>query len=220
MRVRTQGVREVVAAEAADVDGPEVVGGLAVRDPFGQRHAGAAAGGDAEGVEAGADEEVSHLGGLAEDEVAVGGEALGAVDELLDAGVLERGDAAEGELHDRLEMVPVVVEELEGEVLGDALLGPGPGVGLVAAHDEAADLLLVVGEAVGVAQGGEAGGDAVDLLGDEVLVLDADEGDVDAGRGGELAGPLAGAEDELLAGDAALGGLDAGDAAVLGAGCR
>ena len=177
--------------------------------------------GDAEGVEAGADEEVPHLGRLAEDEVAVGREALGAVDELLDAGRLQRRDAAEGELHDRLEMVPVVLEELEGEVVGDAALGPGPGVGLVAAHDEAADLLLVVGEAVGVAQGGEAGGDAVDALGDQVLVLDADEGDVDAGQRGRAARDHWPAQRTSFSqATRPAVGHDAGDAAVLGRGCR
>ena len=116
MRVRTQLGVEMVLAEAADVDRPEVVGRLALGDPFGERHAGAAAGGDAEGVEAGADEDAAHLRRLAEDEVAVGREALRAVDELLDAGRLQRRHAASGELDQRLEMVQVVVEQLELEV--------------------------------------------------------------------------------------------------------
>ena len=49
---------EMVAAKAADVDRPEIVGGLAFGDPLGERHAGAAGTGDAHRVEAGADEEV------------------------------------------------------------------------------------------------------------------------------------------------------------------
>ena len=86
--------------EAADVDEPEVQGRLALRHPLGQHPARAAARGDAEGVEAGADEEVPHLRRLAEDEVAVGREGLRPVDHLLDAGVLQRRDAADGQRHD------------------------------------------------------------------------------------------------------------------------
>ncbi len=215
----------VVGAEAADVDGPEVSGGFAAGDPFGEHFAGAAARGDAESVEAGADEEAGEFGGLAQDEVAVRSKAFRAVDEGFDAGGFERGDAANGEFHDGLEMVPVGVEELVGEILRDALDGPGDGVGLVAAHDEAADFLLVVGQAVWVAQGGEVFGGAGDGLGDHVLVLDGDQGDVDADGGAEGAGPLAAADDDGLGGDAALvrddgggaavGGFDAGDWRVL-----
>ena len=62
-------------AEAADVDRPEIERRLAGRDPLGERLAGAAARGDAEGVEAAADEEALQLRRLAEDEVAVGREA-------------------------------------------------------------------------------------------------------------------------------------------------
>ncbi len=206
---------EVVRAEAADVDRPEVVRRRAVDDPFGQRHARAATAGDAEGVEAGADEKARDLGRLAEDEVAVRGEALGAVDELLDAGGLERGDAAEGESHHRLEVVEVAVEQGEVEAVGDAGLGPGLRVRLVAAHHQAADLLLVVGEPVRVAQRRQVRRHALDAVGDQVLVLDADQRHVDAGQPADLARPLAGAVDHGFAGDLAPVGDDALDPAVL-----
>src|SRR3569623_1654972 len=63
--------------EAADVDDPKVERRFAAHRPFGQRPAGAAAGRDAEGVEAGADIHVGAFGRGTEDEVAVGREALG-----------------------------------------------------------------------------------------------------------------------------------------------
>ena len=47
--------------EAADVDRPEIEGRLAAGDPFGERAARAAGGGDAEGVEARADIEALQL---------------------------------------------------------------------------------------------------------------------------------------------------------------
>src|SRR3546814_338074 len=94
-------------------DGPrhEVVGRLAHMDPLGGRLPGAAAGGDAEGVEAGADEEVRQLRRLAEDEVAVRREAFRAVDELLDAGGLQRRHSAERQLHELLEVIEVGIQQ-------------------------------------------------------------------------------------------------------------
>ena len=130
------GRRQVVAAEAADVDRPEIVGRRAVHHPFGQRHARTAARRDAEGVEPGADEEPVDLRRLAQDEVSVRREALRPVDDALDPRGLERGDAAEGLLHGRLEVVPVVFQELEVEPFGDAVHGPGPRVRLVGADDQ------------------------------------------------------------------------------------
>ena len=75
MRARTQAVVAVRGAEAADVDRPEIDRRRAGGDPLGERFAGAAAGCDAESVEAAADVEAGELRRLAEDEVAVGGEA-------------------------------------------------------------------------------------------------------------------------------------------------
>ena len=53
----------MAAAEAADVDRPEVERRLAAGDPLGQRPAGAAGGRDAEGVEAGADDRMPLISG-------------------------------------------------------------------------------------------------------------------------------------------------------------
>ncbi len=90
---------------------------------------------------------------------------------LLDAGVGQRRHAAERQLHDRREMVPVRSQQLELEVLREAVDRPGDRVRLVAAHHQAADLLLVVREPVGIAQRRQVAGDACDRLGDDVLVL-------------------------------------------------
>ena len=54
-------------------------------------------------------------------------------------------------------MIPVVLEELELEIVGRVAGHPGDRVRLVAAEDEAADLLLEIGAAVGVADGRHAG---------------------------------------------------------------
>ena len=112
-------------------------------------------------------------------------------------------------------MLKVVVEKLELETFGKAVHGPGLGVGLVAAHHQAADLLLPVGETVRIAQGREIGRHAVDFLGDEILVLHRDERNIDAGHAAKLARPLPGADHELVASDAALVGDDRTQAPAL-----
>ena len=172
--------------------------------------------GDAEGVEAGADKDAAHLGRLAEDEVAVGREAFRPVDELLDARRLHGRHAAGGELEQRLEMIEVVFEQAgTRNRLGKPVDRPGLGVRLVAAHHQAADLLLPIGETVRIAQRRQVRGHAVDRLGDEILVLHRDERNVDAGHAPDLARPLAGADHELVASDAPLVGDDRAHAAVL-----
>ncbi len=86
-------------------------------DPFGQHPARAAAGGDAEGVEARADEHVGAFRRRAEDEVAVRREAFRAVDHLLDARRFQRRDAGDGLFHVLLEMIQIVVEQAEFPVV-------------------------------------------------------------------------------------------------------
>jgi hypothetical protein len=203
------------AGEAADIDDPEVHRLLAGLHPIGEHPAGAAARCDAEGVEAGADEEIPDFRRFAEDEIAVRREGFRAVDHLLDAGRGERRDAGERRLHMLLEMIPVVLEELEFEIAGDVAGGPGNRVRLVAAEDEAADLLLEIGAPVRIADGRHAGHDAVDLLGDDILVLDRLERHADARHRRDLARPHAGTENDLLAADRAVARPNGGDAAFL-----
>ncbi len=200
------------AAEASDVGVPQVVRRRPVHDPFGQRHSGAAAGGDAEGVEAGTDEAVAELGGFAEDEHPVRREALGTVDQLVDPDVAEPRHTSDRELHDRREMVPVGVEQLEREVVGHAC-HPRLRVRLVATHHEPADLLLVIGQTVGIAQRRQVARD-IHRFGDDVLVLDRHERHGDADRGRQLPRPLPGAQHHDLAVDPPAGGDHARDASV------
>ncbi len=84
---------EMRTAEATDIDRPEIVGRLPLGNPFGQRHARPAGRCDAEGVEAGTDEEIPQLRRLPEDEVAIRRKTLRAVQQLLDAGRLQRRNA-------------------------------------------------------------------------------------------------------------------------------
>ncbi len=173
--------------------------GLAADDPLRQRPARSAGGGDADRVEAGRDEEVADLGRLAQDELVVRGEALRPVVELLDAGGVQRGDAQQRVLHQNGEVVPVLVEQLELERVGDLVRrDPRLGLRLEAADHQAAHLLLEVGVAVGVAQHRQVGVHAVDRVGDHVEVLRRVQRHVDPGERAHLLGPLPGAVDDDL----------------------
>jgi hypothetical protein len=69
-------------------------------------------------------------------------------------------------------VVPVLLEQLELERVGDRVgRDPRLRLGLEAADDEPADLLLEVGVAVRVAQDRQVAVDALDLVGDDVEVL-------------------------------------------------
>ena len=109
------GGRAVLGAEAADVHLPEVEAGLAVDDPLGHHLADPAGAGETVGAEAGADEEARHLG-LAEAELVVGGERLGAVDQLGDRDLVHRRHPALGVLDDLLQAVPVLFQQAAVEV--------------------------------------------------------------------------------------------------------
>ena len=178
-------------------------------DPFGQRAPGAAGGRDADRVEAGGDEEVPQLRRLAEDELVVRGEALRAVVEHLDPGLGEHRDPRDRAVHQDREVIPVLVEQLELERVGQRVGGdPGLGVGLEAADHQPADLLLDVGVAVRVAQHREVPVHPVDLLGDHVEVLGRVQRHGHPGHRADLLGPLAGAVDHHLGLDVAVVGAD------------
>ncbi len=151
-------------------------------------------------------------GRLPQDELVVGREALGTVEELPDAGVVQGGDPQQGALHEYGEVVPVLVEEPEFERVRQPVGGdPRLGLGLEPTDDQTADLLLEVGVAVGVAQDGQVRVDALDLLGDHVEVLGGVQGYVDAGQGTDRLGPLPGAVHDDLRLDGAVVGHHPGD---------
>ena len=200
----------VLAAEAADVHVPEVPLRLAVDDPLRHDLADPARPGQAVRAEPRGDPETRHLR-LAEDEFAVGRERLGAVEELLDLGLLHRGHAPDGALHQLLEALVVPGQELRLEALGNAVEAERCGIALVAAHHETADLGAPVDEIVGVAQRRQRGQRRVERLGDQVLVGHRDDRDGHADQPRDIRRGHAGGVDHDLGLDLALVGHDAAD---------
>ena len=138
--------------EAADVHHTEVIRCHAGVHPRGQCHPRSPTGGNTKCIESGTHEEVLQLRRLTKNEVAVRGETLGAVDEFVDARILQRRDTSHGQFHDGGEVVKVGLQQLKLKRTGDTAHSPRHRIGLIAPHHQRAYFFLVVREAIGVAQ--------------------------------------------------------------------
>ena len=143
---------DVGATEPPGVHLPRVEPGAAFDDPFRDQAAHAAGAGEAMGAEASRHPEAAYLA-RPEDELVVGGEGFGAVDKTDHLRVLQCRCAHDGVGHQRLEAIPVRLEEAAVEVARNPVQSPGRGVAFVAAHDQAARLRPVVDEQRGIAHG-------------------------------------------------------------------
>ena len=112
---------------------------------------------------------------LAQDELVVRREGLGAVDDPAHARIGHGGHASDRAFHDRLEAGQIRPQQLAVEIRRDAVEAPRVRVALVAAHAQPADLLAEVDEVVRVAQLGEGRFDALDRFGEQVLMRHRDD---------------------------------------------
>ncbi len=102
---------------------------MSVADPFGHHLADAAGGLQADGIEAGRDEAILEFGRFAEVVAHVRSEAFRSAEELLNAGLLQGGDAAHGIQQHGLEMAEVPGNLAETEVIGNTARAPGRACG-------------------------------------------------------------------------------------------
>ena len=189
---------------------------MAMDDAVSERHARAAASGHPDGVHAAAEEQPPRLRRFAQQEGAVGREALGAVQQHLHTGGFQRRQPVQRVPHHRLEVVPVLGQQLEGEVLAETVRVDGSRARLEAADQQAARIVTDVEMPVVIRQRRHVARDAVDRLGEQVEVLARPDRNLDPGHGGCLAAPQARAERDGVAAYRAPRGLDAGDTAVRG----
>ena len=201
--------------EAADVHVPQIHAGRAVQHPVGDHAAGAAGRLDTDGIEAGRDEQAGQFRRFAEDVAHVGRKAFRAVEQQLDAGVLQGRDAAYRGVEQRLEMPKILGQLVKTEILGDAVHAPGLCSRLETADQQLAGVLLHVDAVVGIAQHRQVARQSGDRLGDEIKMLGGVQRHDDALGGGEVAAPHAGRQHDVARLDiAARGGHAGGPAAV------
>ena len=206
----------VEAGETPDVDCDEVTRRFTIDDPLCERPTRAPRRGDPHGVEAGTDEEVPHLWGLAQDELIVRGEALRAVVELLDPRHAEGWDPMERGVHQDAEVIPIFIEQLEFEGVRQLIRRhPGLRLRLEPADNKTADLLLEVGVPIRIPEDGQIPVHTVDLLGHHVEVFCRVQRDSHAGHRSDRLCPLASTVDDDVGLDLTMVGHDASDAALL-----
>ncbi len=112
-------------------------------------------------------------------------------------------------LHQDLELIPILGQQLEFEPVRNRRHVPRFGYRLEAAHHQAADLFLVIDEAVGIAHHRQVAVDAGDRPGDDVEMLGREQRHIDAGELAEFTRPLSRAIDHALAADLAFAVLAA-----------
>src|SRR6266480_1997972 len=162
---------------------------------------------DADRIEAGRHVNAAHLRRLAQEISVVGSEAFRPVEEHLHPCRLEYRHTAHGTRKQRLDMAEVRGQLIEGEVLGDAALGPGLRARLEPSDEKLAGVLLEVRAGIRVAQDRQPGGEAWNRLRDDVAVLGSVQRHADIRPTADLARPHAGAvHDDLRANLARLGG--------------
>ena len=145
-----------------------------------------------------------------------GGVADRAVEDLLDPHLAERRHAVDGGLDVRLQALQILLEQLVLAVLGRAVDVARGSTDLVGAEDQPAPLLAQIPRAVGLAQHPHlgqprrvAGLNLRVRLGDDVLVLHRDDGDVQTDHRAGAPGEVTGRADHVLADDVALVGVHA-----------
>ena len=197
--------------EARRIDLVQIHRCMTVDDAVGERHAGAAAGGDPDRVHAAAEKQSPRLRRLAQQEGAVRREALGPVEQRPHSRGLERRQPVQGVPHHRLEVVPVFGQQLEGEVLAEPVGVDGPGVRLEAADEQPTRIVADVEMAVVIGQRRHVALDALDRLGEQIEVLARPDRHLRPGHGRDLAAPQTGAERDGFASNHPSARLDAGD---------
>ena len=192
---------DVVASETSRVHLPGVESGPAVHDPLRDEPAHPARARKAVRAEAGGDPEAAHLR-RPEDELVVRGESFRSVDQTDDLRVSNGRCPHYRVGHQRLEPIPIRLQEPSVEVGRYAVQAPRCGIALVAAHDQAAGFGPVVHEQRGVSHRRHVQRQAR-RFGDEVLVCHRDERHVDAHHAADLGSEHAARVDHKLSLDVA-----------------
>ena len=186
---------------------------LALDNPFGELPAGAAGRGDAEAVSF-VQPHVGQTPRRSDERTAVRGVGDRAVDDVLDAAVLERRHAALGCLHVRHEPIEIAREKVTAEPVRHPVGKARRRALLVGTQDPAQALLAQVVGLIGLAQHGELAPATVSiglkfggLFVDDVLVLDRNGGHIQTEESPGLARIVAGCQHQVLGGDVALAGV-------------
>ncbi len=187
---------------AGDIHIAQIERLFAAVHPLRQRHARATRRLYTDGIEAGGDPDVVHFWRKAKVIGIVRGKAFGAVEEGMYPCLGQHRHPIDGVFEDRFEVIEILGQLVEFEILGDAVYGPGFGVGLKRAQQHLARVFLVIGTFIGHPQDGQLG-QSGDRLGHDVEMLAGVQRDIHAGHAAHLMTPHARAVHDHVAGHGA-----------------
>ena len=201
---------------AAHIDFPQVGRWMSAANPFRNDLADAAGGLQADGIQPRRDEAIPALRRLANVVAHIRREAFGSAEELGQPGAAQGRHPVHRLFQHRREMVQTAGNLVETKVLGNAIDGPGAGIGLEGANQQFAGVVFEIGASVVVADHRQIGAQSVHLVKQRVIMLAGVQGHVHADRRRQLPGPHAGAQDQGFGANFAVPGCHAGDAAAFG----
>ena len=199
-----------IRPKAARIDAHHVDRGLAIDDPFGQLPPGAPGRGNAEGM-AFVEPQPLLVPRRADDGRTIRRISDGAVIDLLDADLAKGWHARHRRQDVRLETLKRVGEEFIFAIRRRALHIAGRRADFIRPEQQAAGLLTHIPAGIRLAQHahfGQALGAALHdrgvLFGDDILMFDRDDRDIEPNHSAGLPGEIAGGRDDMLSCDLAL----------------
>ena len=209
------GRHALAVGEAAVLQARGVEAGPALHDPFGGELAGGGGERDAAGIHAGGEEAAAHRRRLAQQHLHIRGEALGPVEQGADLGLVQDREALQRHGHIGLDLVPIAVEQAEGEIPRQLGRGDGNGIAVEEADQEAAHILAAIHPLVIGEEQRHVAGHDVERLGQDVEMLDGMQRHLDADHPPQHRRPQPRRDDHVLALDLARRRHDRGDAPAL-----
>ena len=199
-----------ILSKAPRIETPGIIAGFAMRDDLREQPAMAAAFTEA-GAQAGDAVGVAFAGDAADQRQPVGRVGDRAIDDGVDAGGLQAGQAAESTFQHIGDPIQIIGAQRHGEILIDAVQAPGF-AGLFVKADEQALFLRPAIEVVGRAADQRHAKidvrDRFDGLGEHILMLHRGHGQAAAHHGGDFIAAVAAGIDDFLGSDIAILSVD------------
>ena len=188
---------------------------MAFGNPLGQHLTGAAAGLNTNRVKTGSNKEIIQFRRFPQQVTVIRRKAFRTVEKKLDTRRFQNRNAVQGLFHDRLEMIPVLGQGIEGKILGDTVHSPGLGNRFESTNQQLAGLFPGIDIACRIAENRQIMGHLLHGLGDDVEMFGGMQRHGNPRHAAHFMAPQSGAIDDILTSDVALIGADAGNPALI-----
>jgi len=183
---------------------------MAVDNAARQRHARSAAGCDANGIHPAPKIQTSRFSRFAEQKRSVGGETFRSIEQHAHFSGLQRRQTMQCIQHHRFKMIPILREQLEGEILTNSLRIDGTCLRLETTDQQSTGIVANVKMAVVIGECRYVADNAFNRLGQKVIMFTGPHRKINVGHRCRLAAPQAGAQGNRVASHQASGRFNAG----------